>query len=354
MARSRLGGLIVLSLVLVLAAGQTARSDDSKPTTKPVASPQATPPDTGVPYLSPNSSLPQFSVAKDESVCRIYSLREMSQDPNFGKWVAETIPEVIQPGSWSQAGGKYVLRYNASTGILVVYHTQAAHAQVDEFLKNVKRSLPQGKEWTSNKAPAKAQGIAMGGVVPANYSPADSTRTVEAAPSKSTAYPIPPQAQQPKHLFHFIIRYEGDGIIDSTVAGVLKQLYGTEESMEEQPAKKKKKKSDKSPAAEQSSAPTLDQLFHLIVRYEGEGIIDSTVADVLKAIYSGSGNNNTSDGACCGGIIRGYAPASGKTASSDPFIVSPPPAQPVAPSSSSPTAPTPLAPAAPASPSRSY
>ena len=347
MARSRLGGLMVLSLVLVLAIAQTARSDDSKPTTKPVASPQATPPETGFPPLS----VP-FSVAKDESVCRIYSLREMSQDPSFGKWVAETIPEVILPGSWSQAGGKNVLRYNASTGILVVYHTQAAHAQVDEFLKNVKRSLPQGKEWTSNKASAKAQGIAMGGVVPANYSPADSVRTAEPVPSKTTAYPIPPQAKQPKHLFHFIIRYEGEGIIDSTVAGVLKQLYGTEESMEEQPAKKKKKKSDKSPAAEQTSAPTLDQLFHLIVRYEGEGIIDSTVADVLKAIYSGSGNN-TSDGACCGGIIRSYAPPSGSP-SPAPSSASPTwTPQPVAPSSSSPTAPTPLAPAAPASPSRS-
>src|SRR6516164_9421592 len=110
MARSRLGGLMVMSLVLVLAIAQTARSDDSKPTTKPVASPQATPPETGFPPLS----VP-FSVAKDESVCRVYSLREMSQDPNFGWWVAKTIPEVIQPGSWSQAGGKNVLRYNAST-----------------------------------------------------------------------------------------------------------------------------------------------------------------------------------------------------------------------------------------------
>jgi hypothetical protein len=152
---------------------------------------------------------------------------------------------------------------------------------VDAFLKNLKRSLPQAKE-------ASARSVAKPSVlVPAKYSPSEMIRNPDTTPSKSTAYPVPAQAKQPKHLFHFIIRYEGDGVIDSNVAGVLKQLYGTEEQSEDPKPGKKKKKKSAEPAAGQTSAPVLDQLFHLIVRYEGDGIIDSTVADVLKTIYAG-------------------------------------------------------------------
>jgi hypothetical protein len=33
---------------------------------------------------------------------------------------------------------------------------------------------------------------------------------------------VPRPVKQPKHLFHFIIRYEGDGIVDENVADVIK------------------------------------------------------------------------------------------------------------------------------------
>ena len=38
-------------------------------------------------------------------------------------------------------------------------------------------------------------------------------------------YPVPPQHKSPKHLFHFIIRYEGEGIIDSNVVDLFKNMY---------------------------------------------------------------------------------------------------------------------------------
>jgi hypothetical protein len=352
MERFRFGGKILLSLVFVLASCQIVRSDEGnsrKPLARPAPPPQNPrydPPPLPLgtddqPATKPAWRPTQLRFQPSEqgdSTCRIYSLGELSKDPSFGKWVAETIQEVIQPGSWSQAGGKNVLRYNAPTGILVVYHSPAVQAQVEELLKNVKRSIAQGKEQTT-------WGNKNAVVVPAKYSPADSSRTYDSAASKTTAYPIPAQAQQPKHLFHFIIRYEGEGIIDSTVAGVLKQLYGAEEETETptETKTKKKKKSDKQVPAGQTGAPALDQLFHMILRYEGEGIIDSTVADVIKAVYSGS--NNTTSGSNTLGIIRSCAPVSG-AAAADPLLPPVPMFLP-APSTNQPTRPTSPTPPAP-------
>ena len=283
MERFRLGGLIVLSLVLV--TSQFGRSDDAnakKPLARPPAPPQHP---LFVPQvLSTEIVSRPAQAAEGELTCQVYSLGEWSNDPNLGKWIADTIPEVIQPGSWSAQGGKSVLRYHAATGTLVVYQSQTGHAQVDAFLKNLKKSMTQKQTATSYMPRSPGDMPKYPVVVPAKYSPADAAK--EAAASKSTAYPVPAQAQQPKHLFHFIIRYEGEGIIDSTVAGVLKQLYGTEEQAEDGTPIKKKKKKSKQPADEQSSAQGLDQLFHVILRYEGEGIIDSTVAGVLKAMYA--------------------------------------------------------------------
>jgi hypothetical protein len=293
MERFRLGRLVVLSLALVLLTSPSVRSDEAnsqKPLVRPPAPPQH-------PFARPRL-VPDITArdvfykpvqsAESDVTCQIYPLGEWSNDPNLGKWIADTIPEVIQPGTWSTSGGKNVLKYYAPAGILVVCHTPAAQAQVDAFLKNVKKSVQQKQATMANYLTKMSNNTPRNSVlVPAKYAPADQVKE-GTTPNKSTSYPVPAQAQQPKHLFHFIIRYEGEGIIDSTVAGVLKQLYGAEESEDEQPAKKKKKKKSKQEADDQTSVPALDQLFHLIVRYEGEGIIDSTVADVLKTLYAGS------------------------------------------------------------------
>src|SRR6516164_5898923 len=65
-----------------------------------------------------------------ERTYTIYSLAELGEDADLGKWIAETIPDVIEPGTWK---GQGVLRYYAPKNILVVYHTPAVQAKVDGF-----------------------------------------------------------------------------------------------------------------------------------------------------------------------------------------------------------------------------
>src|SRR5437016_3804139 len=38
--------------------------------------------------------------------CKVYSLSDLGDDPKLCKWIAETIPEVIQPASWKQGEAK--------------------------------------------------------------------------------------------------------------------------------------------------------------------------------------------------------------------------------------------------------
>ena len=80
------------------------------------------------------------SAAPNGPTCKIYSLAELGDDPKLAKWVADTIPEMIQPASWKQAEVK--LSYYAPSKILVVNHTPAVHAQISELLQSLKKSLP--------------------------------------------------------------------------------------------------------------------------------------------------------------------------------------------------------------------
>jgi hypothetical protein len=147
--------------------------------------------------------------------CKVYSLRDLEDDPNLCQWIAETIPDVIQPESWKQDGVK--LSYYAPSKILVVNHTSAVHAQVDEFLQNLKKSLPQ-KNATANRDTRDS------GAVPAQFALKDPPRPVGPVQTNPASYPVPFPPQAPKHLFHFIIRYEGEGIIDSSVVKFAKAL----------------------------------------------------------------------------------------------------------------------------------
>lgn len=156
------------------------------------------------------SERPMLSVNldKNDRTCVIYSLSERGMDADLGKWIAETIPETIEPGSWKGAG---VLRYYAPKNILVVNHSSAVHAKIDRFLQEVKTSLPKGNKSrfaTSKKMPNDD-------VIPASY------RQI-AGPPEPSAYPVPAPAKAPKHLFHFLIRYEGEGIIDDNVVKYMK------------------------------------------------------------------------------------------------------------------------------------
>jgi hypothetical protein len=149
----------------------------------------------------------------------VYSLDELGTDPDFGAWVAETIPEVIAPGTWKGPG---VLRFYAPRNILVVSHTAAVQTQVRGFLTDVKKSLPRGEERRhALKTPPRDQAVA-----PAEYLTSLPVKASDPVPEQPRAYPVPAPGRPPKHLFHFIIRYEGQGIIDNNVVQALKTQYG--------------------------------------------------------------------------------------------------------------------------------
>jgi hypothetical protein len=167
-----------------------------------------------------------------EPTCVIYSLRDLGDDPDIGKWVAETIPQVVEPGSWSKRGdpGEYkALHYYAPKKILVVFQTPTVHAKVEAFLKDLKKSLPPEKAGTagSGRTPEKNPGV-----VPAEYREPSAVNAANAGQEPGMAYPVPTAARPPKHLFHFIIRYEGEGIVDENVVKFLKAQMGAKEEKE--------------------------------------------------------------------------------------------------------------------------
>ncbi|MCI0683352.1 MAG: hypothetical protein L0Y71_14710 [Gemmataceae bacterium] len=240
------------------------------------------------PYPTPPQVKPAAPAADDQGMsCVVYSLRDFGDDPDLGAWIAQTIPGLIQRSSWTQEGGSGAMSYYPPAKMLVVYQTPAVHAQVDMFLKNVKKSLPITKTAATKTAASMTKNTMPicrdSGVVPATHlSVPESRRVIDSAPAAKGTYPIPAPMQQPKHLFHFIIRYEGDGVIDANVSTLAKALLGAggvavEETDETKPE----------PAKTQS----LSQLFNIILRYEGEGIIDANVAELIKAIQSQSSSS---------------------------------------------------------------
>jgi hypothetical protein len=138
------------------------------------------------------------------AVNKVYSLADLGDDPNLCKWIAETIPRMIKPGCWNGQS----LCYFAPAKVMAIHQTPEVHAQVEEFLANMRKSLPRDKA-TASRTKQDAH------VVPAQFNP-EALRPAGPA-SASQAYPVPAALPTPKHLFHFIIRYEGAGIIDSNV-----------------------------------------------------------------------------------------------------------------------------------------
>lgn len=140
------------------------------------------------------------------AINKVYSLADLGDDPNLCKWIAETIPQMIRPGCWTGQN----LCYYAPAKVLAIHQTPDVHAQVEAFLASMRKSLPRGQtiaKYDPQIAPAQ--------FAPVQFNP-DGLRPVGTAPA-SQPYPVPTSLQAPKHLFHFIIRYEGEGIIDSNV-----------------------------------------------------------------------------------------------------------------------------------------
>ncbi|MBM3994868.1 MAG: hypothetical protein FJ303_12045 [Planctomycetes bacterium] len=138
--------------------------------------------------------LAQFASA--QTVCRVHSLAEVGDDPSLGAWIASTIPQMIEPASW-KAG---TLSYHAPTRVLIVNQTPAVHAKIADFIDGIKK---------------------------ANQPTIVPVHAEVAAPAKTNS------ATSPKHLFHFIIRYEGNGTIDPSVfknatKGLFLNTYSTD------------------------------------------------------------------------------------------------------------------------------
>jgi hypothetical protein len=270
---SRFWQMIAVTLALFCSINQTGRAQYAPPQSRPTAIPR----DAGVDWTMPSTPQPVCTMANDKAglVCRVYALRDFSDDPTLGKWIAETIPNVIQPGSWEAPGEsaeRRSLSYFAPGRVLVVYHTPAAHIQVEEFLKNLKNTLPRNETETVRARPQTSEPA----LLPARYSTVDSSRA-PAVPSvnKSAAYPIPAPLQQPKHLFHMVFRYEGEGALQAAVGDLVKTLNRDSTDKEDKPSKEDAEKSDPS--------GNTSQLLHFIVRYEGDGIIDDNVRKFLSS-----------------------------------------------------------------------
>src|SRR5207244_8912884 len=67
-------------------------------------------------------------------------------------------------------------------------------------------------------------------VMPAAHSAFGPAQGPVAKVPQAMPYAVPPPVGRPKHLFHFIIRYEGEGIIDSNVAELYKSMNKAGES----------------------------------------------------------------------------------------------------------------------------
>src|SRR5438876_1472191 len=59
-------------------------------------------------------------------------------------------------------------------------------------------------------------------VVPAKHEEPGLLKASNPVPEQHPNYLVPGPVRQPKHLFHFIIRYEGEGIIDPNVVEAIK------------------------------------------------------------------------------------------------------------------------------------
>jgi hypothetical protein len=202
MARLRFLAVALLALTLAGNSTQTARTQSERTT-----------------YTVP---LTQKPAAEDRS-CVIYSLTDRGFDADLGKWIAETIPQMIEPTSWQTKGGSGALSYYAPKNVLIVNQSAAIQSKVEGFLKDLKASMPKASAtYVSGLKPARAK------VVPADYR--------ESEPLPPSSYPVPAAVKPPKHLFHFIIRYEGDGIIDDNVVKFMKAQTKGEKETSNKPA----------------------------------------------------------------------------------------------------------------------
>jgi hypothetical protein len=202
----------------------------------------------------------------NNGACVVHPLGTLADDPKFGKWIVDTIPQMIQPGTWNASRR---ISYYAPGRLLVVSHTPAVQTEIKTFLADMQKAAGPAAASAGNSAAPDRH------VVPATLTDVQMSQPRELVAGTRGAYPVPAPVRPPKHLFHLIIRYEGDGLGDVAIAGLMSQLGSADTS--------KQDGEKAAPSADKDS--TLGQLLHFIVRYEGDGIIDENVASLLRDIY---------------------------------------------------------------------
>jgi hypothetical protein len=269
MARSRFPVMTVLTVILAATCWQSAWAQSSPG----AGTVDTTTVPTPLTSSSPASWAVQItrSVPGSDTTCVVYPLSGFSADPHFAKWVADTIPEVVEPTTWSQSGGAGRVRYHAASQVLVIHQTTAVHAKVETFLKDLKKATPPARFAAQSSFGEVLP--EMPRVVQAQYSEPPLAKAVPAVAAAGSSYLVPPPVSQPKHLFHLIIRYEGDGTSDGSVSGLLKDLAAANVAKDDTADK---------PNTGPVKNSSLNEKLHVIVRYEGDGIIDANVVALLK------------------------------------------------------------------------
>jgi hypothetical protein len=221
-----------------------------------------------------NGSEPEPNKSRIDPICKVYGLNGLAKNPQFVKWVAETIPQVISPGTWN--GGR-LLTYQADAKVLVVYHNPAVQAEVAAFIDRLSEAKSKEAAPTAVVSPGVPGSPARGlgpQIVPAIYSAPAPSKAPEVLYPSRMPYPVPPPLKQPKHLFHLILQGEGS---DTSITDMFKQLSAQSGETKETGKDPSKSEAAKAPAASGS--------FAFILRYEGEGIIDDTVAKLVTNLY---------------------------------------------------------------------
>src|SRR5690348_11400646 len=89
-------------LVSLIVASTIAPFGWSQSSSSPVVSPDYVPTQSQYfqeRFYSSSENLPTTAEKKSDYVCKIYTLRDCFESEEICEWVADTIPEVIQPGS---------------------------------------------------------------------------------------------------------------------------------------------------------------------------------------------------------------------------------------------------------------
>ena len=163
--------------------------------------------------------------------------------------------QVVQPQSWTGKNAPAAaITYHPQGKVLVVYNTPAVQEEVSAFLNKFRKAQPADRPTSDRTTVLPAHFTVPPSVV--NHAATDSKGWVNykfgqgvnfdmqsggstfawglLAPKAdcqcgqpTVGYPVP-RVHQPKHLFHFIVRYEGEGIIDSSVVGAGQGLSGQE------------------------------------------------------------------------------------------------------------------------------